>query len=260
MKKLALLIASLAVTLVVGGCGGKGSPADYPADFKVVAGDGAVTVTWTADPEVEYWIFYGPGTGITTTNWVSAGGGVAAKVSSPHVISGLTNDKVYSFTINGRRNGGPGGTGAPTVVATPHLAGANWAVGAPLGTARLNGLAIGSVATGSAAVTVGAGGAIFASVNGAATTTPANPSAPADLNAICYATTGFIAAGAGGTVLLSTDAATWAAQASGVTAALNGCTSIGTGAYLVVGAGGTIVTSGTGTTWVTGTSGTTNDL
>ena len=260
MKKFALLLASLALAFLVAGCGGKGSSADYPADFKVAAGDGAVVVTWTADPDVEYWIFFGPGAGITTSNWSTSGGTVLPNANSPQTITGLTNGTTYSFTINGRKDGGPGGSGAPTQVVTPQLAGANWAVGTPLGTGRLNGVANGNVLAGNANVAVGAGGTIFSSIASAATTTPANPAAPADLHAVWYSALGFLAVGANGSILTSTDATTWTAQTSGVTATLYGGTSIGTGGYIAVGASGTIIGSSDGATWTAVTTGTTHDL
>lgn len=260
MKKLAFLLASLALAFLAAGCGGKGSSADYPADFKVAAGDGAVVVTWTAEPDVEYWIFFGPGEGITTSNWTTSGGTVLPNATSPQTITGLTNGTIYSFTINGRKSGGPGGSGAPTQAVTPQLAGANWAVGTPLGTGRLNGIANGNVLTGNANVAVGAGGTIFSSIASAATTTPTNPAAPADLHAVWYSAFGFLAVGANGTILTSTDATTWTAQTSGVTASLHGGTSIGTGGYIAVGESGTIIGSSDGATWTAATSGTTSHL
>ncbi|MGE0355694.1 MAG: hypothetical protein AB7P08_02145 [Burkholderiales bacterium] len=260
MKKLVSLLATLALTLLAAGCGSQGSSADFPADFKVTPGDNSVIVTWTAEPDVEYWIFYGPGTGITTTNWATSGGSVIPKATSPRVVTGLVNGNTYSFTINGRKNGGPGGSGAPTQVAVPQLAGANWAVGTPLGTGRLNGVATGSLVTGTVDVAVGAGGAIFTSLNGAATTMPTNPAAPADLHAVWFATLGFVAAGANGTILTSGDATTWTARTSGTTATLHGGTSVGIGGFVAVGTGGTILGSSDGQTWTLLASGTTSDL
>ena len=260
MKKLALLLASLALALLAAGCGGKGSSADFPANFKVTPGDAAVVVTWTAEPDVEYWIFYGPGEGITTTNWIASGGVVIPNVTSPRVITGLANGSTYSFTINGRKSGGPGGSGAPTQAVVPQIAGANWAAGDPLGSARLNAIATGNVATGNAVVTVGANGAIFTSIAGAATTASTNPAAPADLNAVWYASLGYIAAGANGTILYSTDATTWTVQASTTTAALYGGTSLGSGGYIAVGAAGTLLGSSDGQTWAAVASGTTENL
>lgn len=260
MKKLALLLASLVLAIAAAGCGSKGSPADYPANFTVTPGDGAVIISWTEVPGVEYWIFHGPGSNITTANWALSGGSVIVKPTSPYVIGGLTNGRTYSFTINARTDGGPGGPGAPTQVAVPQLAGANWAVGTPLGTARLNGSASGVGAAGYAVIAVGDGGGIHTSVNGAAYTAPANPSAPVDLNAVGFGGIGWIAAGDNGALLFTQDGTTWTAQTSGSTANLYGVATLGNVGFAVVGAGGTILTSTDATTWAPGVSGTTSDL
>lgn len=260
MKKLASLLASLAFAILAAGCGGKGSSADFPADFKVVAGDAAAVVTWTPEPDVEYWIFYGPGSDITTQNWATAGGSVIPKANSPYVVTGLVNGTTYSFTINGRKGGGPGGTAAPTQVVLPQLAGATWTSGEPLGSGRLNGVAAGTGLQGVANVSVGAGGAIFSSIASGATAARVNPAAPADLNAVWYGGVGFVAAGANGTLLFSYDTLEWTVQTSGTTAALYGGTSLGNGGFAAVGAAGTILTSTNGISWAVADSGTANDL
>lgn len=260
MKRFVLLLASTALAFLLAACGGGGSSADAPADFKVVAGDGSVTISWTAEPEVVYWIFYGPGSNITTTNWSTTGGKVIANVSSPHVITGLTNDSTYSFTINGRKGGGPGGSGAPTQVAVPKLSGSNWAVNAPLGTGRLNGVSSGATVSGFANVAVGEGGALFASISGGATNQPTNPAAPLDINGICYATAGFVTVGANGSSLYSADAIVFATQTTNTSAALNGCTSTGIAGFVAVGNGGALITAPDGKTWTVQNAGTTNDL
>lgn len=265
MKKLASLLLSLAFAIAAAGCGGsKGSPADYPKDFKVAAGDTAVIITWTAEPEVEYWLFYGKGTSITTTNWVSQGGSAIAKVTSPYVLTRLTNDQVYSFTINGRKDGGPGGDGAPTQVATPQLAGGNWNTGEPMGTGNLNGIAGGAGGAGLATyytMTVGDGGAIYARTVAGTTTNPTNPSAPARLNAVAYGTAGWVAVGDGGVSIAAFDGETWTTKPTSVTANLYGISPSPLGGYIATGAAGTILLGSTAATWTPATSsGTTNDL
>jgi hypothetical protein len=260
VKKLASLFASLILAILAGGCSGGGSSADYPANFRVVAGDGSVIVTWTPDPEVEYWIFYGPGEGITTTNWVASGGSVRAAATSPTVITGLTNGRTYSFTINGRKDGGPGGAGAPTQVAVPAIAGSTWYLGTALGTGTLNGVSNGTSTSGDSTVVVGSGGSIYSSIRAGDFVARTNPSAPADLNGVLYGAFGFVAVGTGGTVVYSSDATTWTAQTSGTTADLYGGTALASGIYLVGGAGGTLLSSTNGTSWVPNVSGTTSGL
>jgi hypothetical protein len=261
VKKFALLLACLAVTALVAGCSSPGTSAEPPADFKVVAGDGSVVLTWTAEEGVDYWIFYGLGTGITTENWANTGGRVATKARSPYVLTGLTNGLTYSFTINGRRDGGPGGPGAPTQVAQPRLSGATWTPGTPLGTGTLNAVASGILAPGVLKTIVGTGGAIYNAVGLTSTdyTPAANPVPAADLNTLLYATSGLLAAGAGGVALTSNDGTTWTAQSTGYTNDFHGGASAGFG-YLLVGSGGIILASQTGVSWVAQASATTNTL
>src|SRR6187402_1038568 len=161
VKRFALALASLAFTLVAGCGGDKGSMADPPADFRVQAGDGSVIVTWTAEPETEYWLFFGLGSDITTDNWATRGGRAITAATSPRIITGLTNGVGYSFTINARKNKGPGGDGAPSQNVTPMLAGANWAPGAPLGSQKVNTISAGTLVNGFDGVTVGNAGAIY---------------------------------------------------------------------------------------------------
>lgn len=259
MKNLARLAAALAASLLLSACGGGGSSADPPANFQVTAGDSSVIATWTAEPDVNYWIFYGAGTGITTTNWATSGGRVLTNVTSPQVITGLNNGEVYSFTINGRKEGGPGGPGAPTVTATPRLAGTNWSVGPSLGTSRLRAVASGTVVAGLTIATVGEGGVIYTSVAGAATTQNTNPASPNDLYAIAFGAPGFVATGANGTILLGADGTNWTTTFSGTSRKLYGIASAVTN-FVVVGEGGIILTSSDGNAWTQQNSGTTADL
>lgn len=256
MTRFVLLVASLAIAVALGGCGNKGSEADAPPDFTAIPGDGVVTLAWTAAPDVEYWLFYAAGSSVTTSNWASVGGRAVINVTSPYTITGLTNNSIYSFTMNGRKNGGPGGPGAPTKVATPRFAGTTWTVGTALGTGRLNSISV--LATTS--VIVGAGGTIFSGANGSVAVAQTNPSAPADLNAVAYGGLGFAAVGAAGTVVFSTDGTTWTSKTSGTVADLYGVATPGTGSFVAVGAAGTIISSIDGTTWTTATSGTTQPL
>lgn len=260
MKFPFLTAAATALALLLGGCGNKGSSADPPANFKATAADASVILTWTAEPDVDYWIFYAPGESITTVNWALSGGAVITKATSPATIGGLTNGRTYSFTINGRKDGGPGGPGAPTQVAVPRLSGTVWTVGTPLGTGMLTGAVNGNLAAGNADVVVGAGGIIYSGINGVALAPVTNPAAPADLNAVWYSSLGFVAAGASGTLLYSLDTTTWSRQTSNTTATLFAGANAGVGGFVAVGAAGTILLSTNGTDWIAAASGTTNHL
>ncbi|MEP7155475.1 MAG: hypothetical protein ABI905_06860 [Betaproteobacteria bacterium] len=256
LKQFALLLASMATAVALFGCGGNASSSDPPPDLKVVAGDGTVTLTWTAAADVDYWLFYAPGSTVTTTNWLAQGGAAIQHATSPYTLGGLANGTTYSFTINGRKNGGAGGPGAPTQVAMPRFAGTNWVVGTPLGANTLTGVSVLSTSS----VIVGSGGAIYTSIGGAAATVQTNPAAPADLNAIVYGGVGFVTVGATGTAVFSADAATWAAKSTGTVSDLYSITTPGNGAFAAVGAAGTIALSSDGLTWSLPTSGTTKNL
>lgn len=266
MKRFAYLIAAVAATLLLNGClGGAvdlGSSAPAPTDVRAVAGDSSVTLTWTGSPNVEYWVFAAPGSNVTTANWDSMGGSAFPKVTSPHVVSGLTNGTTYSFTINGRIDGGPGGPGSTTISAVPRLAGASWNVDSALGSSSLNGATFGAIF-----VAVGNDGVLYSSPDfnsytPATWTALTNPtSSPrANLYATIYGGV-YLAAGAGGAMLRSTDAITWTqhdANSSGND--LYGLATNGIGGYVAVGQNGAIVTSVDGQSWTRQTSGTSNDL
>lgn len=256
MNRFVCMVAALTIALFLNGCGSKASSADAPPDFKAVAGDSSVTITWTAAPDVEYWIFYARGSNVTSTNWLSIGGAAITKVTSPHTVGGLVNGTTYSFTMNGRKNGGPGGAGAVAQVVTPRLAGSNWVVNAPLGSAKLNGAG----ATSTTSTAVGAGGVIYSLPVGGTVATQTNPSAPADLNAVLNGGLGFAAVGNAGTVIFTSDALTWTTKTSNTVADLYALATPATGAFTAYGAAGTVISSSDGSTWTTGNSGTTKNL
>jgi hypothetical protein len=260
VKKLLSLAAAFAASLLLSACGSsQGSAAGPPSDFRIQVGDSSVTATWTAEPDVTYWLFYGPGPNITTSNWVTSGGKVLTNVTSPQIITGFINGVTYSFTINGRKNGGPGGEGAPTQVAVPRLAGNNWTVGETLGTGKLYGVASGPLLGGYATVSVGEGGVIYQTIGGSATATATNPAAPNDLYSVAFGVAGFVAVGANGTIIQSGDTVSWSARFSGTSQPLYAVAPT-TGGYIAVGGGGTILTSPDAQTWTVQASGTTADL
>ena len=262
VKKLSLALASLALALLAG-CGGdnKGSSADPPADFHVTAGDGSVIVTRTAEPETDYRIVFGVGPDITTENWIQRGGVALTNQQSPRIITGLSNGTTYSFTINARKNKGPGGPSAPTQAVVPRIAGENWQPGTPLGTQNLTSVSAGTVINGFDVVAVGDGGAIFSSVSNAAFAERTNPVPGTPLRSAVYGIAGFMLGGDNGLILQSIDSITWAQRTSGTTARLNTGASNQAGTYVLAGAGGAIVTSGDGgNTWTTPGTGTTTDL
>ena len=107
------MLAAFLVILLVAACGGSGDKAAPPSGgMTVTPGDGKVTVTWNADPNVKYWLFYAPGSKISTTDFITIPGAKALmNVSSPYVLTGLVNNYPYTFAMNGRTGDGPGGAG-----------------------------------------------------------------------------------------------------------------------------------------------------
>jgi len=262
MRRSLVLVAAVLASLLMAGCGSSGSSADSPAGVVVVPGDGRVTVTWTMDSSVDYWLFYAMAPSISTGNWTTIpGSAVLMGATSPQVVTGLTNGAVYSFTLNGRISGGPGGSGTPSVSAIPRLAGtasatnpAPWTAGAALGADDLRGVTWGTVF-----VAVGAGGAMYSSADGI-TWTALNSGVVSNLNAVAYRSGTYLAAGDNGTMLYSTDAINWAPQTMSSANNLN-AVAASSALFVAVGANGTIVSSPDGITWTAAAnSGTTNDL
>ena len=261
MKRLALLLASFALA-VLAGCGGeKGSSADPPQNFKVTAGDGSVIVTWTAEAETDYWIFFGVGEGITTDNWIQRGGVAIPNAVSPRIITGLANGTTYSFTVNGRKNKGPGGPGTASITVVPILAGETWTPRPALGTQNLTSIGAGNFGNGFAGVIVGKAGTIYSSISAGPWTARTNPVPAVDLYAAVYGGGILMAGGDNGTILKSEDTITWTQLASGTTARLNGGAFSTSGTFILVGSGGTVVTStDLGVNWTTPTTGVIQDL
>jgi hypothetical protein len=268
MNRLSCLIAAIAATLLLNGClGGAlnlGSSAPPPTNIQVFPGDSSFTITWDAAPNVEYWVFAAPGSNTTTDNWLSLGGSSYPKATSPHTVASfptgrLVNGTLYSFTINGRIDGGPGGQGSPSISVTPRLAGVSWTNGYTFSPNDLNGITYGSVF-----VAVGNNGALYSSpdFNAWTTATWTTLSSPsyANLYATTYYNGIYLAAGAGGAMIYSTDAVTWTQQTSNTTQDLYAIGINGLGGYAAVGKGGTLITSTDGKTWTSLTPPIANDL
>ncbi len=258
LRLIRLSAVLLASALLAVGCGGGGGAAEPPKQGLAVTSNQQSTavVTWPMESGVEYWLFFGPTASapIGSTSgekWIGIpGGGTFIKATSPLTVSSLTNGVQYSFTINARTNGGPGGPVATPVTVTPQAAGTRWTSASPnpLGSQDLRAMVVGS-----AVVAVGAKGAMFASAD-TINWGPINPVTPNNLNGVSWtSSTPFTAVGDNGTILQSSDAISWTPQTSGITANLNSVTS--SGALIVaVGDNGTIITSSNGSTWTAATS------
>lgn len=267
MRFFRVWMAALLVAVASVACGGA-STAPTPSGLTTVEGETTVTVTWTMDSGVEYWLYVAP-TSVAPTNnssmhgWFGlTGGQVLMKVSSPYVVTGLTNGTSYAFSVNGRISGGPGGPGAPTVNATPRLAGSSWTLGTPVAPVatppNFNSLTLGA-----SYVAAGNTGALYSSTNGTSWTaiTAITPPTTNNLNGASYLGT-YKVVGDLGVIYTSSDAVTWTQRSSGTTKNLYAIASNGLNLNLnvAVGEGGTILTSADGVAWTERTSNTANHL
>jgi len=271
LRSFKLFVAALTAALLSVACG-NGEPAPSPTGLTVSAGESSATVTWNMTDGVEYWLFFGPSSVAPTTTssmqgWFGLpGGNVLLKATSPYVVTGLPDGLNYSFSVNARTNGGPGGPGSTAVTVTPRIAGASWLASSAVSAAPdLRSVTFGATAGTSTTVPVntyvaaGTGGAIYSSLDGT-TWSAVNYASSRNINAAAYFGT-FKLVGDGGLVLLSSDAASWTAQTSGTTQNLYAIASNSLNLNVAVGANGTIISSVDGITWTAATSsGTTRDL
>ena len=271
LRSFKLFVAALTAALLSVACG-NGEPAPAPTGLTVSAGESSATVTWNMTDGVEYWLFFGPSSVAPTTTssmqgWFGLpGGNVLLKATSPYVVTGLPDGLNYSFSVNARTNGGPGGPGSTAVTVTPRIAGTSWLAGSTVpATTDLRSVTFGATTGTTTTVPVntyvaaGTGGAIYSSLDGA-TWSAVNGASSRNINAAAYFGT-FKLVGDGGLVLLSSDAASWTAQTSGTTQNLYAIASNSLNLNVAVGANGTIISSVDGITWTAATSsGTTRDL
>lgn len=265
--------ALLFAGLFVAGCSGGGSSAEPPKTVTAEAGDGRTTVSWTGESGVEYWLFGGADPSISLDHWVGLTGSLVVQgVQSPHTVCGLSNDTAYYFILNGRRDGGKGGSASEVATATPRAAGANWLANAAAGSADLKGVAQrGGIACSSSPVTtgvnyvaVGAGGAVMSSpdaLSWSAATKPAGFTTALNAVAASGGTSArWVAVGDEEAVLVSGDGTNWT-QALAPTTGGRALHGVAFGAvFVAVGDGGLIMTSSDGNAWTTQTSGTTANL
>jgi hypothetical protein len=260
-RALTRLATMICLALAIASCGG-GSPAPAATGLKASSGESSAIVSWDMVPGVEYWLFYAPtivapADTSDMSKWIitSSGGGAIVKVASPYTVSGLANGLGYSFTINGRTDGGPGGPAPAPVTATPRLAGTTWTAGQTATATDLR-----AVVFGTQYIAAGAGGLLISSSdNGATWTSIASPTSKNLNGATIYGDYRIV--GDGGVLLSSTDAVTWTQQTTPTTQNLYAIANNGYSMNVAVGASGTIITSSDGTTWTAATSsGTAADL
>lgn len=256
--------ASVLLAALVCACGGAGSSSPAPVGgITATPGNGQVTVSWTADPGVDYWLLYAPTSSPLDVQNLPVAHLWITPATSPYVVTGLTNGVTYTFAVNGRTNGGPGGPLSASKSAVPHIAGAHWTAGAGVSTSiNLTGLAYGTSTADSLNyfVSVGNGGAIYKALNNiSATVTGYGWSAltsgvTTDFKAAAYAFGKYFAVGANqgvNNIMSSADLATWTAGTW--TPSCTGLNALaGNGTVLAaVGNNGCIVSSTDGVNWTT---------
>jgi hypothetical protein len=139
--RLASILSLSALTLSA--ClGNSGSPAQPPTNVQAFPGDGAVSVTWDSNPQVQYWLFYAQDPKVTpydldngTAALLNFGyvvpvyspiticNGAAHTVVNQSLAAGSNYPALY-FTLNGRTGTAKGGPGSAPVSAMPRPAGA----------------------------------------------------------------------------------------------------------------------------------------
>lgn len=250
--------AALLVAMLVSACGGGSSAAPPAGGITVTAGDGRATVSWTADPNVQYWVFYAPVStrfpAVSTTDWINIPGAQAfINVKPPFVVSGLVNGVQYSFTVNARTGNGPGGPGTPAAFTLPRPAGTTWAKGSATGTNALRALTYGVSSADALGyyLAMGDNGSTFKSTTGL-TWTAVPAATTTQINANIYTLSRFVGVGNAGTIVYGTDLAAWSNGVSNTTENLNAVASNGTRA-ITVGNNGTIRTTTDGITWTAAT-------
>jgi len=246
MKRYLALILLIAVTSLVTGCRGTGSSAPAPTNVVITAGDSSVTITWDMTPGVEYWIFKAATADITPQNCLPLPEcAIIVHATSPYIVAGLTNGTTYSFTINGRIDGGKGGAGTASISRVPRLAGATWTTGTAMSINAMRGITFGTLFA-----AVGDNGALFSSTDGLAWNAASNPVAAANMSAASYYNSNYVAVGAAGVILTSPDAATWTSRTTAAPAKnLFAISNYGVTGFVATGASGTIIQSTDGITW-----------
>src|SRR5215213_7728978 len=131
MKRLIAWSLLVLTALVVVACGGGfsagGDKPDAPTNVKVTPGDSSAVVSWDMQDGIDYWIFIAQASSISTDNWTTLPEArVVRNAVSPQIVAGLTNGKLYAFTVNGHKDSGPGGSGSPSIAIIPRVAGLTW--------------------------------------------------------------------------------------------------------------------------------------
>jgi hypothetical protein len=261
-----LKLVAVCLALLVSGCGGgAGSSAPAPSGFTVTPTNGQVIVTWQASPGVDYWLMYAATAAPIDIKSPPGGHVWATKITSPYVVSGLTNSVTYSFAMNARTGGGPGGAQTASLSTAPRAAGSSWLAGAG-GAGALRGVSYGTSSANGLAylVAVGDAGSIYKTADGVSqgltgyTWSQVTVGPLVDFKAATYAYSHYVAVGSsGGTynITSSADLVNWipATFFSGSpSAGVNAVASNGT-TLVAVGNSGTVFYSNNALNWTAAT-------
>jgi len=277
MIRLRQVATALLALSALTACGNNGSSADPPASgLQAVPGDGTVVVTWSDDLSTDYWMFVSTDPRLTSDNFTTLTDiRVIRTVRSPYVLCSYADGRTLYLAMNGRRNGGPGGAGTPTINTTTRAAGTTWTLGtAPpvdftaMAFSPLTGCLPSGLPTGTF-IAVGPNANIASSGDGITFTVGSPPVGfTTNLNAVATYTTNpgvltqkMIAVGDGGASILSSDGAVWTLGASfdAAAPALRGI-ALNLGVFLAVGDGGVAQTTTDGISWTPHSSGTSSNL
>lgn len=261
-------------------CGSNGDAADPPVGgLTTTAGDGYVTVSWTDDTALDYWLFVSTDPTLTVDNFSTRTDiRILRNVRSPYTLCGYPDGRTLYLAMNARTRQGPGGPGTPTTSATIRAAGEKWTAGSAPAfdyTAVGFGPATSCLTTGTPTgtfVAVGTAGTIATSTDGrtfAAGTPPAGFTT--DLTAVATYTTTLnvagntgqkiVAVGTGSASIVSSDGVTWSAGAAfDATKPTLNAIAVNAGVFIAVGDGGAVRTTTDGITWTDRTSGVTASL
>lgn len=227
-------------------CGGQSSSSsDVVTGFSVSPGDSKVTLKWDTHPGQIYTVYFkaGPSVGIADYD------NLIVPVTSPYVVSNLSNDTLYTFIVTATNEGSVAGPPSPVLSAVPGTNGQGlaWTLGTTLATPVLFGVTFGD----NTYVAVGTNNSVFSTSSSNTNTggvnnwfqTIVSSIGGTDLRSVIYDGQHFVALGANGGVITSESTQAWTAGANVNTGEDMYSIAYGSGTYVAVGKNGSIATN-----------------
>jgi Photosynthesis system II assembly factor YCF48 len=262
--------AAVLSLLLLGACGDQSSSSStVVTGFTVTPGDGEVTLSWDSRPGQIYAAYYKVGSSVTVADYDN----LLVPVTSPYVVSNLTNSTQYAFILTATNEGSTAGPPTPVVTTVPGTGsqGIAWTIGTPLQTSTS--AALRSIAYGDGNfVAVGTGADVFGSNASNSNTGGLSPWTRAttlpsgfgdDLSSVIYDGARFVALGLNGSIIISTDTLVWTAGMPIAGGKGMNAIAYGNNTYVAVGFGGVIVSNNSDLSsgaWTLQSSGTNLDL